>query len=277
MPIKKDEPLIPALEPKRMFHYRILRYVPNIVRDEWVNIGVLLEDSSLGRHAIRLIEEPSEIARVRRVHPDADEDLLRALPEDFEARMRGPETEVSQYIEKLERNLSNVIQFGPRKGLLGENFGTELARLYLDHVTPPSRHGPNRLQSMVKRIKEKLNDVFRRHRILGKLQQEVRIEGFTEPGDPMKLDYGYQNGARGFIHAVDLRRDIQQAKVLAYTAMRIHARDASAEMTAITEVEPDPDKPRHQFARELFSEQSIRIVPLKDIEGFAEELRVRLN
>ena len=29
-----------------MFQYRILRYMPNLLRDEWVNIGVLLEDTS---------------------------------------------------------------------------------------------------------------------------------------------------------------------------------------------------------------------------------------
>ena len=75
-------------------------------------------------------------------------------------------------------------------------------------------------------MRSKLSDVFRRHRILGKLEQRVRVEGFTQPGDPMRLDFGYQNGARGFIHSVSLRRDLPQAKALAYTAGCIHARDA---------------------------------------------------
>ena len=30
-----------AREGERAFAYRILRYTPNLVRDEWVNIGVL--------------------------------------------------------------------------------------------------------------------------------------------------------------------------------------------------------------------------------------------
>ena len=77
--------------------------------------------------------------------------------------------------------------------------------MYRDHVVPPARRR-GILQSIRDVMREKLNDVFRRHRILGKLQQGVRIEGFTEPGDPMKLDYGYQNGVRGFIHCIDFRR-----------------------------------------------------------------------
>ncbi len=31
-------------ETRNMLRYRILRYTPNLVRDEWVNIGVLLEE-----------------------------------------------------------------------------------------------------------------------------------------------------------------------------------------------------------------------------------------
>jgi hypothetical protein len=69
-----------------------------------------------------------------------------------------------------------------------------------------------------------MNDVFRRHRILGKLAHRVRVEGFTQPGNPMRLDYGYQNGVRGFIQSVSLWRDLPQAKALAYTAGCIRAR-----------------------------------------------------
>ncbi len=45
----------PDEEPRNMFQYRILRYMPNQLRDEWVNIGVLLEEASGERLAMRLI------------------------------------------------------------------------------------------------------------------------------------------------------------------------------------------------------------------------------
>lgn len=63
---------------------RILPYTPNLVRDEWINIGVLLFDPQTGERRLRLIEEPEEYARVRRRHPQADELLLRALRDDLE-------------------------------------------------------------------------------------------------------------------------------------------------------------------------------------------------
>ena len=70
----------------RVFAYRTLRYVPNLVRDEWVNIGVLVFDEKTGERRLRMIEEPSEYARVRRLHPQADESILQRLRDELETR-----------------------------------------------------------------------------------------------------------------------------------------------------------------------------------------------
>lgn len=263
-------------EKQTTFRYRILRYAPNLIRDEWVNIGVLLEVADGRKRAIRLIEEPAEIARVRRLHPGADEELLRALPGEFEARLDGPEDAVRSYIEKLGQTLSNVIQFGPHKGVLAEDFDAELDRLYHDQVAPPAQARGSLVESTRAWIKARFNDVLKRRRV-PRLERSIRVEEFTQAGDPLRLDYGYRNGARGFLHAVALGRDASQAKVLAYTAERIRARVANCEFTAITEMEPLRENLRHQFIAKLLAEQDISIVPLNRVEKFAEELRVRLQ
>ncbi len=67
--------------------YRVLRYTPNPVRDEWVNIGVLVFDPRTGERRLRMIEEPEEYARVRRLHPQADEGLLRMLRDNLDNRL----------------------------------------------------------------------------------------------------------------------------------------------------------------------------------------------
>ena len=41
-----EESRAKTLEPKSTLRYRILRYTPDLVRDEWVNIGVLLEETT---------------------------------------------------------------------------------------------------------------------------------------------------------------------------------------------------------------------------------------
>jgi len=265
-------------ERQNTLRYRILRYTPNLIRDEWVNVGLLLEEVDGPRRAMRLIEEASELARVRRLHPAADEDLLRALPSEFDARLRAPEAEVLTYLEKIGQTLSNVLQFSPQKALLAEDFDAELDRLFREHVAPPPSVRGGIVENTRVWIRARLNDVFRRHRILGKLEKSVRVEEFTQPGDPMRLDYAYRyNGTRGYLQTVALGRDPSQAKVLAYTAERIRARAANSEFTAITEVEPVRENPRHQFIVRLFEEQHISVVPLNRIEKWAEDLRPRLR
>jgi hypothetical protein len=264
-------------ESRNTLRYRVLRYTPNLVRDEWVNVGVLLEevDAAAPRRDARFIEEDAEIARVRRIHPGADESLLRALGPDFDARLRSPAAATD--LEKLDQTLSNVLQFSPARALLAENFDDELERLYREHVArPPSRRG-GIVESTREWIRTRLKQALYARGIFRKLDRAVRVEEFTQPGDPMRIDYAYRyNGTRGYLHPVALNRDPAQAKVLAYTAEQIRRQVAQAEFTAITEIEPEPGNRRHEFVSRLFEAQAISIVPLHRIDRFAEDLRLRL-
>jgi hypothetical protein len=266
-----------AEEPRQTFVYRILRYVPNLARDEWVNIGVLLENPETKRRDIRVIEEQRQITRVRRIHPDADQDFLRSLPAEFEAAVRAPTEEAARYFEKMNHTLSNAVQFSPQKAVLADDFDAELDRLFREQVAAPRHRAPiGVIESTRDWIKSKINDVFRRRRVPG-IERNVPVEEFTELGDPLKLDYAYRNGVRGYMQALTLGRDPGQAKVLAFAAGRIRERLGPCEFTAITEAEPDPEKTRHQFIRRLLDDQKIEIVSINRIEKFADDLRARLQ
>src|SRR5271168_4130404 len=98
--------------------YRILRYTPDLIRDEWLNIGVLVFDPQSGERRLRLIEAQEEYNRVRRLHPQADEFLLRALRDDLEDRFastgrNGGAGNWQQLLAKWDDTLSNVLQLAP--------------------------------------------------------------------------------------------------------------------------------------------------------------------
>src|SRR3989442_3239822 len=86
--------------------YHVLRYNPNLVRDEWVNIGVLVHDRKSKRARARLIEEPVEFGRVRKLHANADLDLLRALASDFQTQLDERKKEWDEYFQHLDETLS---------------------------------------------------------------------------------------------------------------------------------------------------------------------------
>jgi hypothetical protein len=270
-------------EERKTLRYRILRYTPNLIRNEWVNIGVLLEESQKletvggARRAIKVIEEDREFARVRKLHPTADVQLLHSLRSDLESLPGITGDDVRKFFLNFENTLSNVLQLSRQKAVLAEDFNTELGRLYEAHVAPPAYARGGIVESTRAWIRNKLEDAFHRHRILGKLKPAVRIDEFTHIGDPFKFDYGYRNGVRGYIQSVVLNRDAAQAKVLACTVESIRKRVPASEFTAITEAPPIAGNLQHLFISKLFEDQNIRIVPMNQVESFAEELRLKLQ
>jgi hypothetical protein len=260
--------------------YRVLRYTPNLVRDEWVNIGILLYDGERKRLQARLIEEDSEMVRIRRLHPAADENLLRALPADFEAQIAASAGDPAGFLARLDQTLSNVLMLSPQKALLGEDFGAELERLYQEQVAPPRYPGRagRWLEHTRAAIRARVADALRRVGIWSRVQKAVRVEKFTFPGDPLRMDYSYhRNGTTGFAQTLSLERDPSHAKVLAYTTGCIRAKLASSEFAAITEAEPRAENPRDRFVRDLLEDQRIEIVPLVRLDAWANRLRASLR
>ncbi len=250
--------------------YRILRYTPNLVRDEWVNIGVLLFDPRTGERRLRLIEEQEEYNRVRRLHPQADEFLLRALRDDLEDRFQsaGGNGNWMQLLAKWDDTLSNALQLAPQKGVFASDLDAELERLYADHVAPqraPSRVGAPGSRATVRSY---CSQVFKQARLWDRLEKAVRAEEYTFPGDPMRLDYSYRrNGTRGFVQTLSVTRAPADAKLLAYTAERITAKARlKTEFAAVTDVALNDGNDRHRFVRDTLRDVGIEPIPL---EGFA--------
>jgi Protein of unknown function (DUF3037) len=239
--------------------YHVIRYTPNLIRDEWVNIGVLLFDPASGRVLRRLIEEPGEFARVRRLHPAADEELLRRLADAFEAQFAGAGSQAMARLAELEQTLSNTIQLSPQKGLLAEDH---------DHVEAP-RHGRS-FEDLSTRnaIRNRANQVFRGTGIWPRLERRVAVDEFTYAGDPMRLDYAYRrNGTRGFVQTLSVTRAPADAKLLAYTVERISAKASlKTEFAAVTDVALETRNERHRFVRDTLRDVGIEPIPL---EGFA--------
>lgn len=257
---------------ERALAYRILRYSSNLVRDEWVNIGVLVFDPGTGERRLRMIEGQDEFARVRRLHPAADDDLLRALRDDLEDRLKnaanGGPGDWQRLLAKWDDTLSNALQLAPQIGLLGEDLEAETERLYTDHVTPPrlaSRVGAPANRAT---IREYCAQVWKAAHLWNKLEKSVRVGEYTFPGDPMRLDYCYaRNGRRGYVQTLSVSRAPADCKLYAYTASRIASRAPFAsEFAAVTDIPLRPENERHQFVRDTLRDAGIEPVPM---EGFA--------
>jgi len=254
--------------------YHVVRYQPNLIRDEWVNIGILFLDPSSGRVRQRWLEEPADLARLRRLHPAADEELLLRLPAQFDREFAGREMDSEALLEKFDQTLSNAVQLSPRKGVLARDPDAEFDRIFQDQVEPlrEARRGMVEIRTR-NDVRARAADFFRSDKILRLMQRAVRVEEYTVPGDPMRIDFSYRrNGTRGFVHAVALGRDPGQAKLLAFTADAIRGRVTHSEFLAVTEREPVRGNVRDQFVTAVLSENGIRVVPLPELRKWAHDV-----
>jgi len=263
----------------KTFVCHILRYTSDLVRDEWLNIGILLFDPQTGERSIRLIDEEREFARLRRLQPSVDEELIRRtrdhLDDHFEILLRqfheGSATAAQDFqklIEKWDGTLSTGLQLSPQKGVHAVDLELETSRLYAEHVgleRSASRVGAPGSRATMRNY---CSQVWHQARLWERIEKSTRVAEFTFPGDPMRIDYCYRrNGTRGFVQTMSVSRSPMACKEYAYTAQYIAPRAAfKSEFAAITDVPLDNGNLRHRFVRDTLRDAGIEPIPM---EGFA--------
>jgi len=115
----------------------LIRYVPDVVKGEFVNIGVLLREAA-GADARAQVKFTRDWSRVRCMDAEADVGLLEALEQEISGRLklgvspRDPKT----VMEVLQDTLSNSLQMTEPKATLAENMATEMELLLRMYVEP---------------------------------------------------------------------------------------------------------------------------------------------
>jgi|SRR5882724_178864 len=266
-------PAVNSVEGEKTCAYRVLRYSPSLVRDEWINIGVLLFEPETGERRLRLIENQDELTRVRRLHPEADEDLLRGLRDDLENRFQDADIALhgggwQRLLAKWDETLSNALQLAPQKAVFASDLDVELERLYADHVAPQRPQTRVGAPGTRATMRGYCGQVWKLARLWDRLDKSVRVAEFTMPGDPMRVDYSYRrNGTRGYVQTLSVSRAPADCKLYAYTAERIAGRAPFAsEFAAVTDVPLQPENERHRFVRDTLRDAGIEPVAM---EGFA--------
>jgi hypothetical protein len=199
----------------------LIRYVPDVVKGEFTNIGVLLREAASPAVAPRL-RFTRDWSRVRCMHPDADIDLLEALEAEMLDRLQTEAGTTITYpkpiLESLTDSLSNSIQISEPRACLAENLTVELEQLMRLYVEP-LRLTQSRRRSGRAAIVSAMRSEFERAGVWAQMRKRIPAAQYTRPGDPMKLDCGYRpNGVIRIFHAVSLESDVEAAKSLAFSA-----------------------------------------------------------
>jgi len=278
----------------------LIRYVPDVVKGEFTNIGVLLREAgghadTVNNAAVRFTRDWS---RVRCMDADADLGLLESLEGEIAGRLRVMTTDPKPVLALLEDTLSNSVQISEARATLAESMTAEMEQLMRMYVEPLKVKTERRRTGRAA-IAQAMRTEFERAGVWTLMRKRIAASLYTRPGDPMRIDCGYRadperttaNGVIRMFQAVSLEGDVEAAKGLAYSAPRLRegverVESAKLELTAI--VEPlravsEADSPedeateRYRFGVEAMEREAIRVVTVNDLARVAETARVELR
>jgi hypothetical protein len=274
----------------------LIRYVPDVVKGEFANIGVLLREA--GRDDSAVVRFTRDWSRVRCMDAAADIGLLEALEGEIGARLQATGKDVpgtKPVMEILQDTLANSVQMTEVKACLAESLPAEIEQLMKMYVEP-LKVKMERKRTGRAAIAGAMRTEFERAGVWGLMRKRIAASLYTQAGDPMKLDCGYRAGSGGvaegavirMFQAVSLEGDVEAAKGLAYSAPQLmegvrRVEAARLELTAI--VEPlrevsdteDEAMERYRFGVEAMERQEIRVVTLSDLARVAETARMELR
>ena len=277
---------------RRPCEFFLIRYVPDVVKGEFVNIGVMLREAASGAD-LRVqtrVRFTRDWSRVRCMDADADTGLLEALEGEIATRLqvhvsaRDPKT----VMEVLEDSLSNSVQMTDARATLAENLATgmeELMRMYVE----PMKVARVRSRSARGAIQAALRTEFERAGVWGLMRKKIAASTYTQAGDPLRIDCGYRADRMvKMFQAVSLEGDVEAAKGLAFSAARLRdgvARVESATLEFTAVVEPlksvsegdDEAYERYRFGVESMEREAIRVVTLNDLARAAETAKRELG
>jgi hypothetical protein len=273
----------------------LIRYVPDVVKGEFTNIGVVLREA--GRDNTAAVRFTRDWERVRCMDRDADLALLEALEGEIGERLRSGAADAKPVMEVLRDTLSNSIQVTEPRGVLAENVATEMDQLMRMYVEPLKVKTERRRTGRAA-IVASMRSEFERAGVWGLMRKRIAASVYTRPGDPMKIDCGYRpNGVIRMFHAVSLEGDVESAKGLAFSAPQLReglarVENAKLELTAVVEAlrrtankeqgaangeEDGEAEERYRFGVETMEQQEIRVVTVNDLARVAEAARVELR
>jgi DUF3037 family protein len=274
----------------------LIRYVPDVVKGEFVNIGVLLREARSGapgaeRSDGAVVRFTRDWSRVKCLDADADIGLLEGLEGEIGARLRvaGKDAPgIKPVMEILEDTLANSVQMTEVRACLAESLPAEIEQLMKMYVEP-LKVKTERKRTGRAAITGAMRTEFERAGVWGLMRKRIAASLYTSAGDPMKIDCGYRpNGVIRMFQAVSLEGDVEAAKGLAYSAPQLkegvqRVEGAKLELTAI--VEPlrtvsdteDEAMERYRFGVEAMERQEIRVVTLSDLARVAETARMDLR
>ena len=262
----------------------LLRYVPDLLKNEFVNFGVVMLDAERkpGPAGFAEVRFTRDWRRVKCMAADADLEMLQALEEDLRRRLA-----LSHDREDALRTIeqfSNTIQLSDSQVFESASPQVDVERLAFEYLESPKekaeRSGAARGRMAVY---QPMREEFVKAGVWPLMNKAIAAALYTHPGDPLKIDCGYRpDGTVKMFHAFWLKGEVDSAKAFAYSCPKIiegiaRVEKAEARLTAVVEDNLDRKSDSVQFALDAFEQARIAVATLSQVSQLAEIARKELR
>jgi Protein of unknown function (DUF3037) len=265
----------------KQFEFFLLRYVPDAVKGEFVNFGVVLHELGVSDPGSSVVRITSDWRRLECMDRHADLEVLQGLGIELQRELDGGDW--NSVIERLGDRCSNAIQLSPAQAVRANDSEAAARRLdneYLRTHLPVSEGELSARRVIVTTIRE----AFKVAGILGFVQQNIRVADYTgKKGDPQRFDFAYPvgNDVR-FVHALSLHTSLQPGLMLAARfpgiARDIHQKEgADAKLMVVLENDLDQQQEEIGFVLGMMADSQIRVAEVREMPRIAAEIRQELR
>jgi len=266
---------------KRKLEFFLLRYVPDAVKGEFVNFGLLALENGAEGSSLVDVRFSKDWGRVQCLDPQVDLDVLEALQREIRQEI-GLTRDRAALLRRMEDSFSGVVQISAVMPALTEKIALaevdDVARMFLE----TSKIRRTREPAGRQKILEMMRTAFEDAGVLSSLNA-VPAEPYTKQGDPFEFDFGYRFGSEiKLFHAVSMRMSVDSAVMLAARYPKIgpvmeKVAGAVPLLTAVIEAGLDRSRTEVGFALEMMAESRIRVADTTEMSAIAEMARQELG
>lgn len=256
-----------------VFSFVVARFVPDLVKNEPVNVGIVVRDSETGDTDGRFIDDFRALSKR---HPESNIGALKEVLGSFSADVGTPEN----YLDEICRNNAYQLQFTEPRAVQSDRVADAVETLYARYLgtsRDPQRN-PMTKTRLVGVIKTEIGrSGFRDGCVKVRPRIDGRIGSFT-------FDYGFQNGNMSdLMHSISFAGNAstacRDAKALAVSFEDVSAANDGLECTAVMHP-PDDKKDRSEFyvpAQGYLEDKKCRVVDERRIRQRLLQIREKIG
>jgi hypothetical protein len=270
---------------RRQLEFFLLRYVPDAVKGEFVNIGLVMTESGGDGGGFAEIHFTADWRRARCLDPNIDVEMLEALGRDLERRLKDQQQRALLLHEMMD-SYSNTLQLSPIRRCVVENPAEEFRDLAHELVEMPTMWEPAK-EGQPRNVGRKwihagMAEAFMTAGIWDFLVKDFRASTYTNPADDFLLDFAYPVGNElRIFHAVSLAVVGPETRMfplrVAKIASRMREKKVLPSFMAVVEDQFDEQDKAVKSVIAFMADENIRVKRLKEMPIIAEVARQELR